>query len=55
MDVPPIPKSDSADGILKDTPQESSKLLYCQYLQGATDVKLILRLSFGNPHRETEA
>ncbi|TMS02420.1 Sperm-associated antigen 17 [Larimichthys crocea] len=24
MDVPPIPKSDSADGILKDTPQEST-------------------------------
>lgn len=42
MDLPPFPKSDSAEAFLTDAPQESSKLLYCQYLLGATKMKLIL-------------
>lgn len=43
MDLPPIPKSDSAEAFLKDAPQENSKLLYCQYLLRATEMKLILK------------
>ncbi len=43
MDLPPIPKSDSAEAFLKDAPQENSELLYCQYLLGATEMKLILK------------
>lgn len=44
MDLPPIPKSDSAEAFLKDAPQDNSKLLYCQYLLGATEMKLILKV-----------
>lgn len=43
MDLPPIPKSDSAQAFLKDAPQENSKLLYRQYLRRATKMKLILK------------
>lgn len=54
MDVPPIPKSDSADVILKDAPQENSKLLYCQYLQGATDMELILKALLWEPSQRNQ-
>lgn len=53
MDLPPIPKSDRAEAFLKDAPQENSELLYCQYLLGATKMKLILK-GVGNSYRETE-
>ncbi|XP_027134086.1 sperm-associated antigen 17 isoform X1 [Larimichthys crocea] len=45
--LPPITKK--AEAFLKDVPQENSKLLYCHYLQGATDMKLILKVILWQP------
>ena len=43
MDLPLIPKSDSAEAFLREAPQENSKLLYYQYLLGATKIEVILK------------